>query len=74
MNFSKEQTSLFHLKLFRVKGHISTYFVNAYTAEDAIGIVYMSELEETYGNVDYFGYHAKRIDTAKEGIVCDEIN
>lgn len=68
------QISLFPLKLFRVKGHISTYLVNAHNAEDAISIVYMSEMDETYGNVDYFGYEAKRVDTTREGIVVDEIN
>lgn len=69
-----EQTSLFRLKLYRVEGHLSTYLVNAYNADDAISIAYMNELEKTYGNVDYFGYHAKQVDTTKEGIVCDEID
>ncbi|MBB1078944.1 hypothetical protein H5S09_04095 [Limosilactobacillus sp. STM2_1] len=69
-----KQTSLFQLKLYRVEGHLSKYLVNACDIEDAISIVYMSELEETYGNVDYFGYHAKQVDTSKEGIVLDEID
>lgn len=57
------------LSLYRVSGGLSTYLVNAYSTEDAI--VYMHELDETWGNADY---HAKRIDTTTEGIVLDEAN
>lgn len=74
MKLTKKQTSLPLLKLYRVEGHLSTYLVNAYNADDAISIAYMNESEKTYGNVDYFGYHAKQVDTTKEGIVCDEID
>lgn len=41
-----EQASLFRLKLYRVEGHLSTYLVNAYNADDAIGMACMNELEK----------------------------
>lgn len=59
------------LSLYRVSGGLSTYLVNAYSTEDAIDKVYMHELDETWGNADY---HAKRIDTTREGIVLDEVD
>lgn len=57
------------LSLYRVRGGLSTYLVNAYSPEDAIDKVYMHELDETWGNGDYY---ARRIDTTTEGIVLDE--
>ena len=71
MTVMDKQTSLPLLKLYRVKSRISTYLVNACSAEDAIRYVDMHYLEETHGFAEY-DYVAKQINTTKEGIVCDE--
>ena len=68
-----KQTSLPLLKLYRVKSRISTYLVNACSAEDAIRYVNIHELEETCGFAEY-DYIAKQVDTTREGIVLDETN
>lgn len=68
-----KQISLPLLKLYRVKSRISTYLVNAYSAEDAIRYVDMHDLEETYGFAEY-DYVAKQVDTNREGIVLDEVD
>lgn len=68
-----QQANLPLLKLYRVKSRISTYLVNAYSAEDAIRCVDMHDLEETYGFAEY-DYVAKQVNTNKEGIVLDEID
>lgn len=73
MKLTKKQTSLPLLKLYRVKSRISTYLVNAYSAEDAIRYVDTHDLEETYGFAEY-DYVAKQIDTTREGIVLDEVD
>lgn len=73
MKLTEKQTSLPLLKLYRVKSRISTYLVNAYSAEDAIRYVDMHDLEETYGFAEY-DYVAKQVDTNREGIVLDEVD